>query len=48
MISKRGKVITTEGVKIPESTITDIEVSYKYLGIPWANGNHEEATRKSA
>ena len=28
--------------------MADIQDRYKYLGIPQANGNHEEATRKSA
>ena len=45
IISKRGNVITTE---LPEGTITDVQDSYIYLGIPQANGNHKEAKRKSA
>ena len=48
MISKRGNVITTEGVELPEGTKFDVEDSYKYLGIPHANGSHEEAAKKSA
>ncbi|TWW71637.1 hypothetical protein D4764_16G0001340 [Takifugu flavidus] len=28
--------------------ITDVQNNYKYLGIPQANGNHEEAARRSA
>lgn len=28
--------------------IADIENSYKYMGIPQANGNYAEATRKAA
>ena len=47
MVSKRGKMIRTEGIDLPEGNIGDIQDSYKYLGIPQANGNHEEATRKS-
>ena len=48
MVTKRGKVVRTEGVSLPEGTIADIEESYKYLGIPQANGNLEEVTRKAA
>ncbi|KAK7930440.1 hypothetical protein WMY93_006835 [Mugilogobius chulae] len=48
MVTKRGKVIHTEGVSLPDGTIADIEDSYKYLGIPQANGNLEQATRKAA
>ncbi|XP_051930603.1 uncharacterized protein LOC127606352 [Hippocampus zosterae] len=47
-IPKRGKVVHTKGVSLPEGTIADIENSYKYLGIPQANGNLELATRKAA
>ena len=47
MVSKRGKMIRTEGVDLPEGNIGDIQDSYKYLGIPQANGSHEEAARKS-
>ncbi len=31
-----------------KGSIADVQDSYKYLGIPQANGNHEEAARKSA
>ncbi|TWW76598.1 hypothetical protein D4764_13G0012600 [Takifugu flavidus] len=48
MISRRGTVITTDGVELPEGNITDVQDSYEYLGIPQANGNHEEAARRSA
>uniref|UniRef100_A0A669EZW7 Reverse transcriptase domain-containing protein n=1 Tax=Oreochromis niloticus TaxID=8128 RepID=A0A669EZW7_ORENI len=48
MVTKRGKVVRTEGIELPEGNIADIEDSYKYLGIPQANGNHEEAARKAA
>uniref|UniRef100_A0A3B3HW39 Reverse transcriptase domain-containing protein n=1 Tax=Oryzias latipes TaxID=8090 RepID=A0A3B3HW39_ORYLA len=48
MVTKRGKVVHTEAVSLPEGTIADIEDSYKYLGIPQANGNLEQATRKAA
>lgn len=47
MVPKRVKVMRTEGVE-PEGTITDVQDSYEYLGIPQANRNHKEATRKSA
>ena len=40
-------MISIEGIDLPEGNIGDIQDSYKYLGIPQANGNHEEATRKS-
>uniref|UniRef100_A0A7N8XHF5 Reverse transcriptase domain-containing protein n=1 Tax=Mastacembelus armatus TaxID=205130 RepID=A0A7N8XHF5_9TELE len=48
MITKRGRVVRTEGVELPEGSIADVEGSYKYLGIPQANGNQEEAARKAA
>jgi len=44
----KDKVIPTEGVELPEGTVEDVKDSYKYFGIPLANDNHEEATRKSA
>ncbi len=47
MVLKRGRVIGTEGVEPPEGSISDVQDSYKYLGIPQANENHEEAARKS-
>lgn len=43
----RGRIARTEGVSLP-SKIADIGESYKYLEIPEANGNLEEATRKMA
>jgi len=33
--------------KLPEGTIADFQDSYKYLGVLWQNGNHNEAARKS-
>ena len=48
MVTKRGKVVHMEGITLPEGRIADVEESYKYLGIPQANGNHEEATRQAA
>ena len=48
MISKRGEMITTEGVELSEANIADVQDCYKYLRIPQANRSHEEAVRKSA
>ena len=48
MTAKAGKMITTEEVELLEGNIADVQDSYKYLGIPQANGNHEEASMKSA
>ena len=47
-LNDRGKLITTEGGELPEGNITEFQNSYKYLGVPQANGNHEESARKSA
>ena len=41
------EMITADGVELPEGSIADIQDSYEYLGIPQANGNHEEAARRS-
>ena len=41
-------MITTEGVELPEGITADVQDSYKYLGIPQADGNREETTKKSA
>lgn len=38
----------TEGTALPEGNIVDTGDSYKHLGIPKANGNHEVAARKAA
>ena len=46
MISKKGKMIITEEVELPEGKIANVQDSYKYLGTPQANGNHEEAAKK--
>ena len=48
MVSRRVKTITTEVTGKPEDSIADVQDNYKYLGIQQANGNHEEAARKSA
>ena len=47
MIHKGGKM-TTKEVKPPEGNISDFQQSYKYLGVPQANGNIKKAPRKSA
>lgn len=45
----RGRTIRTGGVSLPDENITDREDSfYQYVGILQANGNLEEAKRKSA
>lgn len=41
----RERIVRTEGVSLPNGSIGNI---YKYLKIPQANGNPEEATRKLA
>lgn len=41
-------MITAEGVELPEGNLAEVWNSYKYLGIPQANGNHEQAARRSA
>ncbi|KAF7644738.1 hypothetical protein LDENG_00216610, partial [Lucifuga dentata] len=33
--------------ELPEGRIADIQDSYKYLGIPQANGSHDEEARRS-
>ena len=40
-------MIRTYGV-VPEGNIVDVQDSYSYLGIPQANGNHEETAWRSA
>lgn len=41
-------MVRTERVELLEGNIADVLDSNKYLGIPQANGNHEEAASKSA
>lgn len=41
-----GKVVRTEGIRLTIGSITDVEDNCKCLGIPQANGNHEEAATK--
>ena len=48
MVSRRRQIIRTEGVELPEGNIADAQDSYEYLGISQADGNHEEALRRSA
>ena len=45
MVSKRDKIITTDGVVLPEGNISGVHFSYKYLGNPQANGIDKEAAR---
>lgn len=35
-------------MEVPEGSITDIQDSYKYLGIPQANRNHDKDAQRSA
>lgn len=37
-----------EGIERLECSITDVQGSYQYLGIPRANSKHEETTRRAA
>ena len=46
--SKRSNIITTERIALSEGHIADDQDSCKYLGIPQANGNNEQAAKKSA
>lgn len=48
MVTKRGKVISSEVVASPKSKIADIQDSVRYLSIPQANGSHDEDIRRSA
>lgn len=41
-------IIITEGIELTEGDVADAQGSNKYLGIPQANENHEEAARKPA
>ena len=34
-------------MELPEGHIGDVQDSYKYLGIPQANGNHKKAAQRS-
>lgn len=40
-------MITSEGVNVPENNVSELVNSSKNLEIPQANGNREEAARKS-
>lgn len=44
---KVGKVIRTGVIVLPEGSIVDMEDRCKDLGIPQANGTHEEAYRNA-
>lgn len=39
-VTKSEKIVRTEGIELPDGNIVDIDDSYKYFGIPQANGNH--------
>ncbi|KAI3374267.1 hypothetical protein L3Q82_006114 [Scortum barcoo] len=47
MVTKRGGAVRTEGDRLSDGNIADIEDSYRYFEIPQANGNLEEVGRKS-
>ena len=40
-------MIRTEMVELPEGSIEDFLDSYRYLGIPQAHSNYEEAVQRS-
>lgn len=44
MLSKRGKMIRTEGVELPEVNEADVD-NYKDLWVLQENWNHEPAAR---
>lgn len=48
LVTRKGKVVRTEGIVLPESYIADAEDSYKYLEILQTKGNQEETARKAA
>lgn len=48
MVTKRGKIVETKGIALPEGRKADIEDNYKYLGVPQAHSNHKKATREAA
>ncbi len=39
-VTRRGKLVRTEGIVLPEGKLGDVEDIYKYLGILQANENH--------
>ena len=41
-------MIRTERVEQMEGNLVNVQDSYRYLGIPQANGNHEETAQRSA
>lgn len=47
MVTKNGKVARTKGTALPVGNIIDIKNSFKCLGIPLVNWNHEEAASKA-
>lgn len=47
-VAKRGEVIQTEWVELPEGRIADIQDIYKYMGIPKANGSNDKDAQRLA
>ena len=48
LILKKGHSMLTDGLRMPNGTIKDIEEGYKYLGIMQSNINHEAEVRHKA
>lgn len=48
MVTKTGMVIMTEGVKLTEGRMADIQNRQKFPGIPQADGNHDEEAKRVA
>ena len=48
LVTKRGHVIRTGGIDLPDGHIDDIQESYKYLGVLQSYGNHNQEVRKKA
>ena len=48
LVTKRGHVIRTNGIGLPDGHIDDIQEHYKYLGVLQSYGNHNEEVRTKA
>jgi hypothetical protein len=48
LVTKRGHVIGTNGIDLPNGHIDDIQEHYKYLGVLQSYGNHNEEVRTKA
>lgn len=46
ILSRWGKMMSFEGVELPEGNIRDVQDSYKYFWIPQTNDNYEEAAQR--